>query len=319
MVAFLAVGLSRTPPPENAPDTLDLAALRLGFPLPGPAGVGPYLLNWWIDPLFIVLIVAAAVLYGVGVVRVRDWPWKRTAAWTGGLLVLLLATASGISRYSMVLFSAHAVQHILLSLVAPLLLLYGAPVKLGLNAMRGEGRALLAAAAGSRGLRTLSHPVVSSALLLLSLYAWYVSPLFPPSLSNHALHSLAMVAFLAVGLGYFRGTAGSLVPLAVLPLHVLAGVALMLDGTVLGNWYETLGRRWGASPLDDQHLGALLLWTAAAAITAAHAVYCRSRRSRTRLSASTTVGSYSAAESSRSRSSTAAPRSRGAESPTRSW
>jgi putative copper resistance protein D len=314
----LAVGLSRTPPPENAPDTLDLAALRLGFPLPGPAGVGPYLLNWWIDPLFIVLIVAAAVLYGVGVVRVRDWPWKRTAAWTGGLLVLLLATASGISRYSMVLFSAHAVQHILLSLVAPLLLLYGAPVKLGLNAMRGEGRALLAAAAGSRGLRTLSHPVVSSALLLLSLYAWYVSPLFPPSLSNHALHSLAMVAFLAVGLGYFRGTAGSLVPLAVLPLHVLAGVALMLDGTVLGNWYETLGRRWGASPLDDQHLGALLLWTAAAAITAAHAVYCRSRRSTTRLSASTTVGSYSAAESSRSRSSTAAPRSRSAESPTRS-
>ncbi len=265
------------------------------------------------------LIVAAAVLYGVGVVRVRDWPWQRTAAWTGGLLVLLLATASGISRYSMVLFSAHAIQHILVGLVAPLLLLYGAPVKLGLKVMRGESRALLAAAADSRGLRALGHPVVSSALLLLSLYAWYVSPLFPPSLSNHALHSLSMVVFLAIGLAYFRGTAGSLVPLAVLPLHVLAGVALMLDGTVLGgNWYELLGRRWGSSPLDDQHFGALLLWTAAMAITAAHAVYCRSRRSTTRLSASTTVGSYSAAESSRSRSSTAAPLSRSEESPTRS-
>ncbi|GAA1868765.1 cytochrome c oxidase assembly protein [Actinomadura bangladeshensis] len=316
----LATGLSRTPPPENAPGTLDITALRLGFPMPGPAGIGPYLADWWIDPLFLVLIVTGAVLYAVGIARVRDWPWTRTAAWAGGLLALLLATASGISRYSMVLFSAHAVQHVLVGLVAPLLLLYGAPVRLALTAMRGEGRALLAAAAGGRGLRALANPVAASALLLLSLYGWYVSPLFPPSLGNHALHSLAMVAFLAIGLAYFHGTARTLVPLAVLPLHAAAGVALMRDGTVLGGWYETLGRRWGASPLDDQRLGALLLWTAAAAITAAPAAgrYWRSRRSTTRLSASTTAGSYSAAESSRSRSSTAAPRSRSEESPTRS-
>ncbi len=332
----LAAGLSRTPPPENAPGTLDVVALRLGFPLPGPAGLGPYLLDWWVDPLFAVLIVTAAVLYGVGVARVRDWPARRSAAWAAGLLVLLLATASGISRYSMVLFSAHAVQHVLVGLIAPPLLLYGAPVRLALQAMRGEGRALLAAAAGSRGLRALSHPAAACPLLLLSLYAWYVSPLFPPSLGNHALHSLAMLAFLADGLAYFHGATGALVPFALLPLHVLAGVALMRDGTVLGNWYEDLGRTWGPPPLDDQHFGALLLWTAAAAVTAAHGAHelsrrygllrrdklsrydGRGRRSTTRLSASTTVGSYSAAESSRSRSSTAAPRSRSAESPTRS-
>ncbi len=319
----LAAGLSRTPTPENAPGTLDVTALRLGFPLPGPAGAGPYLLDWWVDPLFFVLIAAGAVLYGLGVVRVRDWPRRRSAAWAAGLLVLLLGTASGISRYSMVLFSAHAIQHVLVGVAAPALLLYGAPVRLALRAMRGEGRTLLAAAAGSRGLRALGHPVAASALLLLTLYAWYASPLFPPSLSNHALHSLAMVVFVIVGLAYYRGTAGTLVPLAVLPLHALAGMALTRYGTVLGgDWYGSLGRRWGASPLDDQHLGALLLWTSAAAITAGVAAvqarYGRGRRSSTRLSASTTAGSYSAAESSLSRSSTAAPRSRSAESPTRS-
>ncbi|NEA37872.1 cytochrome c oxidase assembly protein, partial [Streptomyces sp. SID11385] len=73
-------------------------------------------------------------------------------------------------RYSMVLFSAHAVQHVLVGLIAPLLLLYGAPLSLALKSMRGEGRALLAAAAGSRGLRALSNPVIASALLLLTLY-----------------------------------------------------------------------------------------------------------------------------------------------------
>lgn len=318
----LAAGLSRTPPPEVAPGTLDVVALRLGFPLPGPAGPGPLLLDWWIDPLFLVLLVGGAALYGTGVARVRDWPWRRSASWAAGLLVVLLATCGGISRYSMVLFSTHAVQHVLVGLAAPVLLLYGAPLRLALEAMRGEGRALLAAAAGSRGLRVLTDPVTASVLLLLSLYAFPRSPLFGASLGNHALHSLALVVFLVAGLAYFHGTTGTLMPFALLPLHAIAGIALMRDGTVLGGWYEHLGRRWGAPPLDDQRLGALLLWTAAAAVTlavaAAHGLYWRGPRSTTRLSASTTVGSYSEAESSRSRSRTAAPRSRSAESPTRS-
>ena len=324
MAATMAVatGLSRTPPPENAPDTLDLAELRLGFPMPGPPGIGPYLLDVWADPLFLVLITAGAVLYGVGVLRVRDWPRRRVAAWGAGLIVALLATAGGISKYSMVLFSAHAVQHVLIGVVAPLLLLYGAPVRLALRAVRGESAPLLAAAAGCRGIRLLAHPVVASALLLLSLYAFYVSPLFPASLANHALHSLAMLCFLVIGLAYFHGTAGTLVPFAVLPLHAIAGIALTREGAVLGSWFEEFDRGWGAPPLDDQRLGALLLWTATVAVTAAAAaaqeLYWRGRRSTTRLSASTTVGSYSAAESSLSLSSTAAPRSRSEDSPTRS-
>lgn len=158
---------------------------------------------------------------------------------------MLLATASGISRYSMVLFSAHALQHVLVGVLAPVLLLYGAPLRLALRAMRGEGRSLLAAAGESRALRLLAHPAVSSPLLPLALYAWYVSPLFAPSLSNHALHSLAMAAFLVIGLAYFHGTTGTLMPFAVLPLHAIAGIALMRNGTVLGGWYEHLGRRWG--------------------------------------------------------------------------
>lgn len=321
----LATGLSRTPPPENAPGTLDLTTLRLGFPMPGPAGPGPYLLDWWPDPMFATLIVTGAVLYGVGVRRARDWPWHRTAAWYGGLLVAVLATCAGFAKYSMVLFSAHALQHVLIGMLAPPLLLHGAPLRLAVRTVRGEGPRLLAAAGGCRAVRLLSHPVAASALLLLSLYAFYVSPLFGPSLSDHALHSLFMLCFLVIGMAYFHGTAGTLAPLVVLPLHVVAGVALMRVGGVLGSWYEEFERGWGPSPLDDQRLGALLLWTLAAALTAAGAAgraarrrHWRSRRSTTRLSASTTVGSYSAAESSLSRSSTAAPLSRSGDSPTRS-
>ncbi|KAB2377446.1 cytochrome c oxidase assembly protein [Actinomadura montaniterrae] len=260
----LATGLSRTPPPEVSPGTIDAVALRLGFPLPGPAGVAAYLTHWWIDPLFLVLVLLGAVLYGVGVARAGSWPVGRSVAWAAGLSVLLFAMGSGIARYSMVLFSAHALQHVLVGVVAPILLLYGRPLQLV------PAGSLPAAAVDSRGVRFLREPAVSSALFLLSLYAYYVSPLFGASLANHALHSLAMACFLTIGLAFFSSVR---VPVVLPLLLVAAGIVLMLDGTVLGGgWYEGLGRRWGAAPLHDQHAGAALLWTAAAPAALFHLV-----------------------------------------------
>ncbi|WP_131764163.1 cytochrome c oxidase assembly protein, partial [Actinomadura fibrosa] len=246
----LATGLSRTPPPEVSPGTLDAVTLRLGFPLPGPASPRAYLLDWWIDPLFLVLVLTGAVLYGAGVLRVRraggpGWPAYRTLAWTAGLAVVLFGSCGGVARYSMVLFSAHAVQHVLVGLLGPLLLLRGAPLELARTAL--PSASMPDAVAGSRGARALTHPVVASSLLLLSLYAWYLSPAFGSSLTNHALHSLAMAGFLAIGLAYFAGTDGRVrTVLAAAPLHVAAGVLLVrADGVLGGSWYGGLGRAWG--------------------------------------------------------------------------
>ncbi|MWA00623.1 copper resistance protein CopD [Actinomadura sp. LD22] len=260
----LATGLSRTPPPEVSPGTIDAVALRLGFPLPGPAGVAAYVTHWWIDPLFLVLVLLGAVLYGIGVVRAGRWAVRRSVAWAAGLSVLLFAMGSGIARYSMVLFSAHALQHVLVGVVAPILLLCGRPARLV------SAGSLLAAVLDSRGVRILREPVVSSALFLLSLYAYYISPLFGAALANHALHSLAMACFLGIGLAFFSSTR---VPVVLPVLLAAAGIVLMLDGTVLGGgWYEGLGRRWGAAPLDDQHAGAAILCAAATPAALFHLV-----------------------------------------------
>ncbi|WP_232383520.1 cytochrome c oxidase assembly protein [Actinomadura violacea] len=266
----LATGLSRTPPPEVAPGTIDAVALRLGFPLPGPADFAAYMTHWWMDPLFLVLVLTGAVLYGVGVARAGHWPVRRSVAWAAGLSVLLFAMGSGIARYSMVLFSAHALQHVLVGVVAPILLLYGRPLRLA------PADSLFDAIACSRGVRFLREPVVSSALFLASLYAYYVSPLFGASLANHALHSLAMACFLGIGLAFFGSVR---VPLVLPPLLAAAGIVLMLDGTVLGGgWYEGLGRHWGATPLHDQHAGAAILWAAATPAALFHLVRLRLTR-----------------------------------------
>jgi putative copper resistance protein D len=48
---------------------------------------------------------------------------------------------------------------------------------------------------------------------------------------------------------------------ATLPFHAWLGIALMSSTTVIAaDWYEGLGRTWGASPLSDQHTAGGILW-----------------------------------------------------------
>ncbi|WP_344956433.1 cytochrome c oxidase assembly protein [Actinomadura miaoliensis] len=270
----LATGLSRTPPPEPVSDTLDPVELRLGFPLPGPPSVSAYALDWWADPLFGTLVVLGGVLYGAAVVRLRGrggaWPLTRVVAWYAGLTIVLVATSSGLARYSMVLFSAHLVQHLVVTLLAPVMLWLGAPVALALRALpEGRPRELLDAAAHSRGARLLAHPVVAPALFVATLYGFYFTSLFESSLRNHAIHSLAMAVFLAAGYCYLRAVAspgrclrGMALLAASLPFH--AGFALRLTGSddaFAAGWFTRLGRPWGVSPLDDQRSGGEIVWT----------------------------------------------------------
>ena len=93
--------------------------------------------DWSLDVTFPLVVVFAAA-YVIGVRRLqargRSWPATRTAAFLSGLVVVLVATDSGLAAYDRVLYSLHVVQHILLGMVAPLLLVLGAPITLALQA-----------------------------------------------------------------------------------------------------------------------------------------------------------------------------------------
>ena len=163
--------------------------------------------------------------------RRHDLPVLHILAWAAGLTVVLLATCGGLARYGMVLFSANAVQHVMIGVLGPLLLVRGAPPGLA---------------------RPVPRPAVAVPLFFASLYLWYLTPLFGASLSNHALHSAAMAFFLAVGVAFFAGTSGTRWPLATLPAHAVGGLLLAAAPVLGGGWYGTLGRPWGPS-LPDEH------------------------------------------------------------------
>ncbi len=108
--------------------------------------------SWQLDPGVLVVCAATAGLYGLGVVRSpKHWPLPRTAAFMVGLLVLVTALLSGIDPYSDELLSVHVVQHLLLILAVPALLLWGAPVRLALSSCSPAGRGGLAGCCASGG------------------------------------------------------------------------------------------------------------------------------------------------------------------------
>jgi cytochrome c oxidase assembly factor CtaG len=242
-------------------------------------------LDWRFDLVFgtAALLAAAAYLGGVRRLRSRGdaWPVGRTLAWLGGCAALLIGTSSGIGRYGPAMFSVHMAEHMILSMLVPILLVLGAPVTLALRALPAAGRARppgprewLLTGLHSPLARWLTNPLVTLPLFVGSYYVLYFSGLFAAALPVHAAHVFMNLHFLVTGFLFFWPLIGidpaprRLPPAARLgvvfasvPFHAFFGVALMSAGTVIGGgFYRALALPWVTDPLRDQQLGGGLAW-----------------------------------------------------------
>ena len=91
------------------------------------------LASWALDFKTVCLLLAVAALYLRGWLRLRaELPAKytpgRLAVFVGGLLAILFALDSPVDAFGGLLLQAHMIQHLLLIMVAPPLLLLGQPV-----------------------------------------------------------------------------------------------------------------------------------------------------------------------------------------------
>lgn len=96
-------------------------------------------LEFSFDSFFLIGSLVGLALYGWGVLRLRRrgdaWPLGRTIGFTVGVLTVLLVMCTKLNDYGMVMFSVHMVQHMVISMVTPILVLLGAPVTLALRAL----------------------------------------------------------------------------------------------------------------------------------------------------------------------------------------
>ena len=161
-------------------------------------------------------------------------------------------------------------------MVAPLLLVLGAPITLALQAGSRTSQRRILRVLRSTPAQVLTHPLTAWLLFGTSIVTLYFTPLYELSLRNgwfhvatHAYFLLAGCLFLAhvVGLDPIPHALGYgarlLYVLVLLPFHTFVGVALLTMNTVIAaGWYDQVERRWGASPLADQRTGAGILWIA---------------------------------------------------------
>ncbi|MFD8999629.1 cytochrome c oxidase assembly protein [Streptomyces sp. NPDC059582] len=240
-------------------------------------------LQWSADPFFLVACLLALALYGWGVVRLRRrgdaWPVGRTVSYVAGVLTVMAVMCTALNDYGMVMFSVHMVQHMVISMLSPILILLGAPATLALRALpvAGRGRTgpreLLLALLHSRYMRIVTHPAFTIPLFIASLYALYFSPLFDFLMGSRAGHLAMMVHFLAVGVVFFWPIIGvdpgpnrpghlmrMLELFAGMPFHAFFGIALMMASTPMVESFKNPPASLGIDALSDQNAAGGIAW-----------------------------------------------------------
>ncbi|CAM5695108.1 cytochrome c oxidase assembly protein [Streptomyces sp. NPDC003730] len=240
-------------------------------------------LAWSADPFFLIACLVGLALYGWGVARLvrrgDKWPVGRTVAFVAGVLSVALMMCTKLNDYGMVMFSVHMVQHMVISMVSPILLLLGAPITLALRALPPAGRGrkgpreLLLMLLHSRYMRIITHPAFTIPLFIASLYALYFTPLFDTLMGSQAGHIGMMVHFLAVGVVFFWPIMGvdpgphrpgylmrMLELFAGMPFHAFFGIALMMASSPMVGTFENPPASLGIDALSDQNAAGGIAW-----------------------------------------------------------
>src|SRR5450631_3767382 len=282
----LGTALSRSAPPgAEVPLSADPAYALTGYPAPaGPLTAVGWLTVWRIDWLWLTVAVLAVSLYLVGVRRMRArgdlWPAARTIGWVLGWAIFVWATSGAPGVYGRVLFSAHMVLHMTVSMAVPILLVLAAPVTLALRTLTPRRdntlgpRELLLTVIHSRYMAVIGNPIVAAVIFFGSLIVFYYSPLFELALRTHTGHVLMTTHFLLAGYLFAWVLVGIdpgpkrwppvmllLILFGTISFHAFFGVALTSGTTLLApTFFPGLHLPWAVDLLADQRTGGAVAW-----------------------------------------------------------
>ena len=233
---------------------------------------GSLWLTWQADLESVVLLVVIEAVYllGVGPLRQRngwadDVAPRQVATFTLGVLVVFIALVSPIHVVSEnYLFSVHMLQHVLLTLVAPPLMLRGIPDWLI--------RPLLRPNWSFRMARALTHPIGAFLTFNIVFSIWHIPALYNASLENHGIHITEHFLMITTALVMWWPLASSMpeLPRVSPPMRMmyLFGLsvaqiivfgALTFAGEPLYQFYVDAPRISSISVLADQQIGAIIM------------------------------------------------------------
>jgi len=234
---------------------------------------------WPLEPGVVVPLLAALVLYLLGVRRLRQRAGSgafqgRVPLFVAGWVVLALALASPLHPLGSALFSAHMLQHELVMAVAAPLLVLGQPVAPVLFALPAAWRQPAGRWTVGRRMRPvaelLSHPLVATLLHAAAVLAWHLPALYESTLRSEAAHAAQHASFLVTAIIFWwallRGGARPRRGAAVIALFVTTvytgglGALLTVSETPWYTAYGDAAAAWGLTPLEDQQLAGIIMW-----------------------------------------------------------
>lgn len=205
------------------------------------------------EPVFLVLVAAAAALYVAAARADRPSGWRATSFALGLFLVAAPLNSPLETIAARYLLLIHLLQNALIADIAPLLILLGLTpaMKDGLNA---------------RGARHLRARYTLPAWLV-AWYGTHAAGFYDWALRTGWALNIEHAVLIAAGLLFWwpivSGRLSTPAALAYLGIAFVTssflGLALIFSTRPLYSYYEHTPRLWGLSPTRDQNLGGILM------------------------------------------------------------
>jgi cytochrome c oxidase assembly factor CtaG len=244
----------------------------------------------WRLPVWLTLAIAlpgAVYLRGwlaIRHTRPRQFTALRLASFQSGLFVLWLSIASPMDGFADALLSAHMVEHLLLMSVVPPLLLFGWPTVPMLRGLTWRRRRrhpqqgnLISPLIRSPLLRRILHwlvtPAVAWLAMNLTFLAWHIPTAYDFALEHEGWHAVEHLCFLGTSILFWwciilpwptkaRPLNWSIVLYLIsadIVNTLLSAFLTFIDHPVYRYYVDHPGP-FHTSPLEDQSLGAVIMW-----------------------------------------------------------
>lgn len=233
--------------------------------------------DWHFAPAWNAAIVLALAGYCFGLVRAarrgeRPVGGARVVSFVAALAVLAVTLNSAVEGYSMLLFWDHMVEHLLLIMVVPALLVAGHPLTVLVQATSGRTRARVETVLRSGPVSVLTHPVVGLAIYAGIIVGTHLTSFMNQMTRHMWLMPLEQVVYLAGGSLLLVTILASepvrwrppyllriaLLLVAMVP-DTLVGIVLMQSSRPMFPGMTT-SAAWAPDPLRDEQIAGGIMW-----------------------------------------------------------
>ena len=250
--------------------------------------------NWRLDVILPLLLLG--ILYTVGWQRlktrtsrrkhgrshqlVKGW---RLAAYLTGLFFVGLALLSPIDSLGGQLFFMHMIQHLLMIMIAPPLLLVANPMPFILWGLppawrkkvgRGLSKLLHRKSGFRQGVRFATAPGIVWLVWVISVFGWHDPQAYQAAIRLEWLHDVEHLFFFISSMTFWWLVTGAgphihkqmgiwgriAFVLIAVPPNMALGAVLAFVGRVVYPYYEAVPRLWGLTAVTDQQIGGVIMW-----------------------------------------------------------